>query len=497
MKLKYIADNPANCDVDSVVIFVTEFEKLTDKTLRELNTASNSAVETLLESGEFAGKEGQVSTIMHPAGYKARRVILVGLGSGEEIHSDNYRLAGGYLSKVTGLKKSISAAFYFGKAENGAFYQGAIEGYLLGGFKQREFKTGEDALNDSKLQTISFVIDNKSLLNRLEKAVSRGKIIAEGQNMVRSLANTPSNHLTPKMLAALARKLAREYNIKSKVLDQKAITREKMGALLAVSSGSEEPPRFIVLEYSGGQSGQKPIVLLGKGVTFDAGGISLKVPLLMHEMRGDMAGAATVMMTIVVAARLKLPINIVALMPATENLPSGSAVKPGDVVTSRKGLTIEIINTDAEGRLILADGLDFANTFNPQAVFDIATLTGAAQYILGYAGALVLGNNDKLIQRMKDASDVTSERVWQLPIWDHHRDQMKSSLADLVNSGGKYAGTITATAFLERFIGNWPWIHIDIASVDQEPKGKPYMPKGTTGFGLRLLVETLSNWKKL
>jgi len=210
-----------------------------------------------------------------------------------------------------------------------------------------------------------------------------------------------------------------------------------------------------------------------------------------------MAGSATVMAAIVAAARLNIKQNIVALMPAAENMPSGNSYLPGDVIGSRKGLTVEILNTDAEGRLLLADGLDYANEFNPQAVIDVATLTGAATYILGYAGAPILGNNKKLIEMTYEASKATAEGIWELPIWDHHRDQMKSSLADLKNSGGKYAGTIAAAAFLENFIGDWPWLHIDIASVDQETKGRPYIPVGTTGFGLRTLVEMLSNWRKL
>jgi leucyl aminopeptidase len=187
----------------------------------------------------------------------------------------------------------------------------------------------------------------------------------------------------------------------------------------------------------------------------------------------------------------------VGLIPATENMPSGTATKPGDILTTRKGLTVETINTDAEGRLILADALDYANKLNPQAVIDIATLTGASLYILGYAGAPILGNNDRLLQRVKEASEATAEKVWELPIWDDHREMMKSPIADLVNSAGRTAGTIAASAFLENFVGNWPWVHIDIAYMDLEPKGKPYTPKGPTGFGLRLLIELLSRWKKL
>ncbi len=270
-----------------------------------------------------------------------------------------------------------------------------------------------------------------------------------------------------------------------------------MGGLLSVARGSVEPPRFMILKYKGAAAAQRPVVLVGKGVTFDAGGISIKPALDMHEMKQDMTGSAVMIATIITAARLKLPLNLVVLVPATENLPSGTATRPGDIITMRTGKTVEIINTDAEGRLILADALDYANNYNPQAVIDIATLTGAAIFILGYAGAPILGNNENLLKRIEVAADATAEKVWRLPIWDEHREQMKSSIADLVNSGGRAAGTIAASAFLENFIGDYPWAHIDIAWMDMEHSGKPYTPKGATGFGVRLLTEMLSHWKKL
>lgn len=217
----------------------------------------------------------------------------------------------------------------------------------------------------------------------------------------------------------------------------------------------------------------------------------------MDEMKGDMSGGGIVLSTVVTLARLELKQNIVGIIPLAENMPSGRALKPGDIVTSRKGKTIEIINTDAEGRLILSDALDYADRFDPKAVIDIATLTGATKYILGLAGIPFMGNNEKLKELIKNASERCGELVWPLPIWDEHREMMKSSIADLKNSGGPYSGTITASAFLENFIGSWPWAHIDIACVDIEKKGRPYIPKGQTGNGLRLLVELLSNWKKV
>ncbi len=497
MEFKFVSEHPINCECDSLVLFYSEYDKISDKTLKELDAAGGGAVSTLLTSEEFSGVEGQSATIMHPIGFQAKRVILSGLGDKKKVNADSYRKAAGRLSKNKSLLNSHNIVFHFGDAEDQAYFQGAIEGYLLGGYKQREFKTGDAAEDNNKVNSISFSISNRRLLKRLEKAVNRGVIYAEGQILVRQLANIPANYLTPTILAKTSEKLAKKHGLKFSVLDEKAIKKENMDSLLSVARGSKEPPKFIILEYNGGSAKQKPIVLLGKGVTFDSGGLSLKTAITMPEMRGDMAGSATMLSAIVAAARLNLKLNIVALMPAAENMPSGNAYRPGDVIGSRKGKTIEILNTDAEGRLLLADGLDYANEFNPQAVIDIATLTGAATYILGYAGAPIISNNKKLIERMYDASESTAEGIWELPIWDYHREQMKSSLADLRNSGGKYAGTIAAAAFLEYFIGDWPWLHIDIASVDQEPKGRPYMPVGTTGFGLRTVVEMLSKWKKL
>ncbi len=497
MKLQCSVETLGEIVVDSLVLFVPALTKISDKNLRSLDVVTDGAVTTLLESEEFTGKNEEIAVILNPPEYEATRVILVGVGEKTKLNADSFRRAAGVVSRSKALQKSTSAAFVLLGTERDDYHQATIEGYLLGSFKQLEFKTGEAAECKNKLESITFVLAGRKSLKKIEKAVERGNVVAEGQLLVRRLVNTPSNFLTPTMLADQAKDLARKYKFKYRALDEAAIKKEKMGALLSVSKGSQEPPRFIVLEYNGGRTGGKPVVLVGKGVCFDSGGISLKPGLNMHEMKGDMAGSAVVLAAIVTAARLKLPINLVSLMPAVENLPSGVATKPGDVVTSRKGLTVEVINTDAEGRMILADALDYANKFKPQAVIDIATLTGASLYVLGYSGAPIMGNNEPLLKRIMAASEKTAERTWQLPIWDDFRNQMKSAVADLHNSGGRAAGTAAAGAFLENFIGDWPWAHIDIAYVDVEPSGRPYIPKGTTGIGLRLLVDVLSNWKRL
>lgn len=497
MLLKCSPEKIQGLKVETIIFFTAVFDKTTSKFLKDLDVATGGGVETLLRSEEFTGREGEVAALLRPRGYRAERVILVGLGENKGLNHDSFRKAAGTVSRFRGLKQSNSAAFCLGNYNNQRFFQAAIEGYLLGSFQMLDFKSKETEQNQHRLSEITFNVKNQAQLKKVRVTIERGMIYAEGQLLVRRLSFTPANYLTPRKLAEKAQQLARKHKLSCRILDEKAITKEKMGGVLAVAKGSQEPPRFIVLKYRGGHDTQKPIVLVGKGVTFDSGGISLKDRLNMHEMKGDMTGAAVVLASLVTAAQLKLPLNLVGLIPTTENMPSGSATKPGDIVTMRKGLTVEIINTDAEGRLILADALDYANTFSPQAVIDIATLTGASLYVLGYAGAPILGNNHRLLDRLKEASTATAEKVWELPIWHEHREMMKSPIADLVNSAGRPAGTIAASAFLENFIGEWPWAHIDIAYCDMEPKGKPYTPKGTTGFGLRLLVKLLSNWKAL
>ena len=497
MNIELSKNTIQSAPVETVIYLVAQYETIRDKEVKALDSATNGAVTKILETDEFSGKEGQLATFYRPDGYDAGRVVLAGLGDEKKINADTFRRTLGRIARYAPVTGSKSAAVSFGEFDNSDFYQAAVEGFMLGGYRMLAYKTGDDATDKRRLDGLQFISDKKPVLTRMEKAAARGQITAEGQLLVRRLAFTPSNDLTPTLLAEKATELAKQYKFSCKVLDQQTIEKEKMGAFMSVARGSEQPPKFLVLQHKGRSDNQKPIVLVGKGITFDSGGISLKPGLNMHEMKQDMTGAAVVLATVTTAARLKLPRNVVGLIPACENMPSGHATRPGDVIRSRKGKTVEIINTDAEGRLILADALDYANKFDPQAVIDIATLTGATLFILGYAGAPILGNNEELLGRIRQSSDATGERVWPLPIWDDHRDQMKSEIADLVNSGGRIAGTIAASAFLENFIGDWPWAHIDIAYVDLEPKGTAYVPKGSSGFGLRLLIDLLSNWKKL
>lgn len=497
MKLHVSAAGFADIDVAALVIVTPKYDKLSDKTLTFLDAASGGALSSLLKSEEFVGDAGQSVTLFQPNGVRARRVILAGAGEKAKLDAEAIRRALGRLSRDKSLTSVPSAALLLLTGDKSEQIEAAVEGYLLGSFKLLDFKTGEAAKNGNKLGDLTLLAATKGSVGKMQKAVARGEIIADGQLTARRLAATPANELTPRKYATEVQKLARKHGFGCKVLDEKMIAKEKMGGLLAVARGSAEPPRFLILELMNGPKGQAPIVLVGKGVTFDSGGISLKPAANMHEMKQDMAGSAAVVGTMMTASRLGIKRNIIGLIPTTENMPSGTATKPGDIINMRSGKTVEVINTDAEGRLILADALDYANKYKPQAVIDICTLTGATLFILGYSGAPITGNNKNLTDLVEQASERTAERVWTMPIWDDFRDAMKSSIADLVNSGGRPAGTLTAAAFLENFVGDWPWAHIDIAYVDLEPKGTAYTPQGPSGFGVRLLTDVLENWKKI
>nr|MBN2278891.1 leucyl aminopeptidase [candidate division Zixibacteria bacterium] len=495
MKLHALTADIHKIKADSLVKFCSQIDFRKDNFLAGLDKILGGAIGSIFRSGEFEGRLNQ-SVVIHTGGrISATRLILVGLGAGDNVGTDSYRQAAGTISRLTAIRKSKTLAFLLVDNLNEHHASAIMEGFLLGGFRMTEYKTGDD--NEiEQVDTIFIGGESRSHALRLETGFRRGQVIAEGVIIARKMAAHPANVLTPASFANEARALARKYHFTCSVLNEQMIKKERMGLLMAVAQGSFNPPRFVVLKYDGApRKATRPIVLVGKGVTFDSGGLSLKERLKMVEMKGDMQGGAVVLATIMTIARLKFPLNVVGLIPLVENMPSGRAYRPDDIITSRKGKTVEIISTDAEGRLILADALDYADKFKPQAVIDIATLTGAALYVLGYTAAPVMGNNKKLMDALRAASIASAEKIWEMPIWDEYRNLMKSPLADLKNSGGPPAATITAGAFLENFIGDWPWAHIDIAYVDVEKDGRPYVPRGTSGVGLRLLVELLAGWK--
>ncbi len=479
--------NPRTASLDTLIIPVAQSTKVPAR-IRDID-----GTKLLYSTSEFTGKEGQTAVLYGALGIKAKRMVLIGVGEAKAVSPDTWRRCLGRLSRHAAITASTSLGVDLSEATTPENIQAAIEGYLLGSYKLTAFRTGEAATPPHRVDKAMLFVDKVSA--SLKAAVDRGLIYAEAQNTARELAETPSADLTPKIYAQRVTKLGKAHGFTVKVLDEKAIARERMGGILGVAQGSAEPPRVVVMQHRGGKPKDKPLVLIGKGVTFDTGGISLKPALNMHEMKQDMSGSAAVVGAMTAIARLKLPRNVIGIIGTTENAPSGTAYKPGDVLRMRSGKTVEIINTDAEGRLVLADCLDYADGFAPQAVIDIATLTGAAKFILGTSGAPIIGTHSRLMDQIRDAADRTSERVWELPLWDDFVKAMDGTVADLVNSAsGGFAGTCTAAGFLSNFVKDWPWAHIDIAYMDMAFSDKPYQLKGGTGFGARLLADLAQHW---
>ncbi|MFQ5771006.1 MAG: leucyl aminopeptidase, partial [bacterium] len=339
-----------------------------------------------------------------------------------------------------------------------------------------------------------FLFQKSNLEEEVQKGIQWGKVVSEAANFTRDLQNHPGNWITPTRLAEIARETAKEGGLKCDVLVKEDMEELRMGALLGVAQGSVEPPKFIVLEHNSGKANIDTIVFVGKGITFDSGGISIKPSEKMEEMKFDMSGGAAVMGALKACAQLDIPLHVVGLIPATENLPGGHSMKPGDILRTSSGKTIEIINTDAEGRLILADALDYAKRYQPRAVVDLATLTGACVVALGHYATGLFGKDSNLLSRLKQAGEKTGERLWELPLWEAYDEDIKSDYADVKNSAGRWGGAITAAAFLAKFADGYPWAHLDIAGTAWSDKELAYVPKGGTGLGVRLMLQFLRDW---
>lgn len=474
-----------------------EKDKTLDKHTKALDRALGGQLTDLHKSGEFQGKPNQ-ATLVHMNGkVSAKRVLLVGVGPREELTLERLRQAMGTAAKrVRQVKaKGFTCAMpdvpkSVGDTESVA--QAMVEGAILADYRFTEYRT-DSSRNEKNLQTCTLLVSQGSDLAEVKEGANQGKVLGEAACFVRDLCNHPANVMKPSRVVAEARKIARESKIRLKVLEKKDMEKLGMGGMLGVSRGSIEPPAFIILTYSGGRATQKPIVFVGKTVTFDSGGISLKPSENMEQMKADMTGGAEVLATVRSASRLKLPMNIVGILPVTENMPGGRATKPGDVLTMLSGKTVEVQNTDAEGRLILADGLAYASRLKPACVIDIATLTGACVVALGQFAIGMLGTDESLKNDLRKAGETAGERVWELPLWDEYFEQLKSDVADMRNIGGRGGGTITAALFLKQFIGDYPWAHLDIASTDWGTSERAYVPKGPTGIGTRLLIQFLLN----
>ena len=452
----------------------------------------------VVDSGDFTGQKNR-TLLLYPGEGRlpAPRVLLVGLGPQEEFDLEGARQAAGTAARRLqnlGVEKAATVLHGAGagglEAEDAA--QAMAEASILACYRFNGYKS--EAQDGKGLRQLTVVEFDRDRLTEVRRGLRMGRWIAEGTCLARDLINHPGNTATPSFLARQARSLARRHeSLRCRVLDEAAMRREGMGALLGVSAGSAEPAKLIILEHGLGPrrraGGKKPLVFVGKGVTFDSGGISIKPAGGMADMKTDMSGAAAVIGAMQVAARAGLAQPLVGIVPATENLLDGKAYKPGDVLTTMAGKTIEIDNTDAEGRLILADALAYAQRYEPDGIVDLATLTGACVIALGSHASGLMANDDGLAERVEAAAGATAEKVWRLPMWPEYREQISSQVADMKNTGGREGGAITAAALLAEFAGDTPWVHLDIAGTAWAGKARPYVPKGGVGVGVRLLVE--------
>lgn len=458
-----------------------------------VNDASGQKLSGIIDTGDMEGKKGQFLLLHNVDGIGSKRILLVGAGKSDKFDAGSLRAVAA--AAATQLNKTASEKAIF-----------ALEGLDVSNrdmpWKLRQLAEtlenthytfqklkSEPEETRHPLKEIVFSFPQQGDGDENKAAIEQGRAVAMGAALAKDLGNLPGNICTPTYLADQAVELADNYGMKAEVLEESDMDALGMGALLSVSRGSRQPAKLINISYQGGKKNDPPVVLVGKGLTFDAGGISLKPAASMDEMKYDMCGGASVLGTLKAIGELKLPINVVGIIPSSENLPDGEANKPGDVVTSMSGQTIEILNTDAEGRLILCDALTYSERFNPAAVIDIATLTGACVVALGAHASGLLSNNDSLAKDLLTAGDYAYDRAWQLPLWDQYQKQLDSNFADMANIGGRQAGTITAACFLSRYTESYKWAHLDIAGTAWR-SGKA---KGSTGRPVGLLTQYLIN----
>lgn len=483
--------------VDAILVGIYEDEGEKGPLAEEVNRLLGGAVDKVLRRKSFTGKVEQTEVLESREKMPAAYVILCGLGKAEKTGIEQIRQAMGRAvlrAREMGLKRiAVSTDSFICESVNIVAEDASTamaEGANLALYRFTKYKVKENG-NSKNLDEIRFVENDKKTAALVKKGVEKGRIISDSVNLARDLINHPANDMTPAILAESAKGMAKAAGIKCTVLSKRQIEKLGMGALLGVSQGSVELPAFIILEYNGGKRKDKPVVVVGKSITFDSGGISIKPSEGMGKMKYDMSGGAATIGVLRAASMLQLPMNIVGLLPASENMPSGTAIRPGDVLRSMSGRTIEIISTDAEGRLVLSDALFYATRYKPRWIIDIATLTGACAVALGSHAIGMLGNDKDLKARITTAGEKVWERVWEMPLWDEYAEQIKSTVADIKNSGGREGGVITAAIFLSKFVEDYPWVHLDIASTEWIDKDRAYIPAGPTAIGVRLILQLL------
>ena len=481
---------------DTIIVNLFEGVTAPGGATRAVNDALNGAVSELIQNGDFSGKSGE-AIILYPRGaIPARRVIIVGLGKASQFDLEGVR--GAAATAVRQARKHNAdhvATIVHGAGIAGlpaaAAAQATVEGSLLAAYRFDADKEQEQQHNIDRLTVVESSTDK---MDAIEGGVAAAEAISAGVHLARDLVNMPPNVATPTKMAQAAEEIAQEQGMELTVGGRKWANKHDMGAFLAVAKGAGEPPKFVILEHNGPRQDLDTIVLVGKGITFDTGGISIKPSAHMGLMKSDMAGAAAVLGAMKSVGLLELPLRVIGITPCTENMPDANAYRPADVIKASNGKTIEIISTDAEGRMVLADGLVYATRYEPKAVVDLATLTGASVVALGKGMAAGLfANDDALRDRLLAAAESTHERLWPMPLWDDYKKAIKSDVADMKNSGGRMGGVATSAIFLKQFT-DYPWAHLDIAGVAFGEKDSGYTTAGATGYGVRLLLEFLRNW---
>jgi leucyl aminopeptidase len=478
-------------DVDALAVAVFKDDKADRGFLKALDAAVGGLISSVIKTEEFAAKPGETAYFHAPGkGLKAGRLLLIGCGDRDTYQAARITQMAGTASRFLRSKNAKTLAIApraDGDVERVA--QNVLVGAIMGLFEPDKYRTKDK--ENRELKRIAVIVEGGDK-KALQQGAERGRIIGEAANFTRDLANEPGGYLTPTILAERAQKVAKQFGLTIDVLDQRRMEKLGMGSLLGVSRGSEEPPKLIVMKYEPRKANKRSrglLALVGKGITFDSGGISLKPGENMELMKYDMTGAATVIGAMQAIAQLKPSVPVLGVAPCSENLPSGKATKPGDVLTAMTGKTIEVINTDAEGRLVLADAIAYAKKLGATQIIDMATLTGAVSIALGDVNTAILGTDQTLIDEVIDAGKEVGEKFWQLPLDDEYTNQIKSDIADIKNVGGKKAGTITAAAFLKEFADDTSWAHLDIAGTAWGDTAQPYRSKGPTGVAVRTLIE--------
>lgn len=499
MNIQVKPGNIQDSEADTLIVNLFDDVTTPGGATGAVDRALGGAISELIAQGDLKGRTGEVAVIYPRGRIPAKRILVVGLGKRDKFDLEGVRLAAANgIKQAQKLNAKQVATIVHGAGIAGlpiaSAAQATIEGSLLALYRYDAPKQKGENGHNGPIEGLTIVEHDENKLAEIAVAVATAQAISAGVTLARDLVNLPPNVATPTQMAQTAETIAAEHNLKITVGGRDWAAERKMGGFLAVAQGAGEEPKFIVLEHNGDRTDLPTVVLVGKGITFDTGGISIKPSERMDAMKSDMGGAAAVLGAMKVVASLNLPLRIIGITPCTENMPDANAYRPADVITASNGKTIEIISTDAEGRMVLADGLVYAQQYNPAAVIDLATLTGACMVALGTGiAAGLFATDDWLRDKLLTAGQTTHERLWPLPLWPDYRKAIESDVADMKNSGGRMGGVATSAVFLQEFVA-YPWAHLDIAGMALGEGQQAYIPRGGTGYGVRLLVELLRNW---